>query len=255
MILASSRCKINKHTTSTLKIVDNYIPLSLSSRYSGAVEFFLSHDHLGDEDSRPAGEAGVTNTAEPVLAQVQRGNIINGRDAELGTSPLSLGGRVIFVPQSDTWLPPALTVQDLLHVCIFLVKNEQTAKNELRSERDGDGGGQTRQEKYSSTKKNVEELALELFDVLKMTPAFRQRRIGLLSGGEKRRVAICAVMLRRPQLLVLDEPISGLDDRTGDEVLLLLRSLARKYGICVVLRDGKGLVISAIGGLSVLAEL
>ena len=48
-----------------------------------------------------------------------------------------------------------------------------------------------------------------------------------LSGGQKRRVAIAGVIITKPEILVLDEPSSGLDPKGKQEILVLLRELKR----------------------------
>lgn len=50
--------------------------------------------------------------------------------------------------------------------------------------------------------------------------------IGKLSGGEKRRVGIALALLRRPQLLMLDEPGAGLDPASENELVNHLRGVA-----------------------------
>lgn len=56
-----------------------------------------------------------------------------------------------------------------------------------------------------------------------------------LSGGEMRRVAIAGVLAMEPSVLVLDEPVSGLDPRGRDELLQELTRLHEKFEYTVVL--------------------
>lgn len=60
-------------------------------------------------------------------------------------------------------------------------------------------------------------------------------RVQDISGGERQRVAICRALMNSPRLLLADEPTGSLDEATGDAVFQLLRELASRDGIAVVL--------------------
>jgi molybdate transport system ATP-binding protein len=73
-----------------------------------------------------------------------------------------------------------------------------------------------------SARERVSEL-LDLFHLRGLESRFP----GQLSGGQQQRVALARAVFRRPQLLLLDEPLSALDRATGDEVREELRILIR----------------------------
>lgn len=55
-----------------------------------------------------------------------------------------------------------------------------------------------------------------------------------LSGGEQQRVVIARALLNKPPLILADEPTGNLDPETSDDVLLLLRNLAKQHNTTVL---------------------
>ncbi len=97
---------------------------------------------------------------------------------------------------------------------------------------------------YLSARKNLEMLAAldgdsararipEVLDIVELAPRAKHR-VGGYSHGMRQRLGIAAALLRRPRLLMLDEPATGLDPAGMRDMRLLIRRLADE-GITVLL--------------------
>ena len=67
----------------------------------------------------------------------------------------------------------------------------------------------------------------------------RYRNISTLSGGQKQKVAIAAMIALRPELLVLDEPTGELDPASSRQIFEMLRVLNQEYGMTIVVVEQK----------------
>jgi len=102
---------------------------------------------------------------------------------------------------------PGLTVQD--NICIPLWIGKRRLHNEQL------------------------EFMMELCNRLDLTKLLRQKA-GRLSGGELQRVGLIRALLKKPKLIVADEPTGALDDETADSVILLLREMCEQGATVVI---------------------
>ncbi len=91
-----------------------------------------------------------------------------------------------------------------------------------------------------------EEIGSRVSDILKMVGIedLRYRNISTLSGGQKQKVAICAVVSLMPDILVLDEPTAELDPQSSYQIFSMLRMLNEKMGITIIVVEQKIMLLS-----------
>ena len=61
------------------------------------------------------------------------------------------------------------------------------------------------------------------------------KQVATLSGGQKTRVALGKLLISKPDILLLDEPVSGLDPRVTAEMYQLIKDLNKKDGITIIM--------------------
>ena len=146
--------------------------------------------------------------------------ILAGIDKEHeGKTILSEGFTIDYLPQ-EPMLDPDKTVREIVEegaqATVDLL-NEFNTINEKFAEPMDDDAMQTLIERQAVVQDKLDAIdawnldsRLEMaMDALRCPPA--EMQCGVLSGGEKRRVALCRILLKNPDILLLDEPTNHLD--------------------------------------------
>jgi phospholipid/cholesterol/gamma-HCH transport system ATP-binding protein len=87
-----------------------------------------------------------------------------------------------------------------------------------------------RQLKKDMTREKKNSLVMEMLDNVGLTEQIDQLP-SKLSGGQNKRIGLARTLILRPELMLYDEPTTGLDTGTGKEISELMISIKKKYNI------------------------
>jgi len=87
---------------------------------------------------------------------------------------------------------------------------------------------------YGMERAKAETLAKAVIERLKIGP-IQGKIVHYLSGGEKKKVALAGALVLQPDLLVLDEPFTGLDPKSKRDLIHILNELNREFGVSIVM--------------------
>lgn len=93
-------------------------------------------------------------------------------------------------------------------------------------------------ENFGVPQNEIENRITSALDSLGITE-LRHRELSSLSGGQKQKVVIAAILAIEPDILILDEPTGELDPASSVQIFSLLKKLNEEKGITVVIAEQK----------------
>ena len=144
--------------------------------------------------------------------------IMAGVDTEFEGEAKALAGTNIgYLPQEPV-LDEEKTVREIVEEAVAVVKNAMARLDQVYMEYAEEGAdfdalakeqGELEDIINSQDGHNIDNVLEKAADALRLPPW--EQKVAVLSGGERRRVALCRLLLQKPDMLLLDEPTNHLD--------------------------------------------
>lgn len=196
--------------------------------YSGAQRHALERISLAVAEGEFVGVIGPSGAGKSTLAGVMSGAVPHHFAGELYGACLVDGKDTCEVTLTDVSRLVGSVLQDI---------DAQFVASNVRDELlfGLENFGVTHDEIPARMQQALETVGIE---------DLRDREIATLSGGQKQKVAIAAILALRPRVLVLDEPTAALDPASSTLAFETLREVNRSAGITVVVIEQKVALLS-----------
>jgi iron(III) transport system ATP-binding protein len=90
-----------------------------------------------------------------------------------------------------------------------------------------------REMKGRFSRQEIRDKVMKVLELVQLT-GFEDRPAPFLSGGQQQRLALARALVREPQVLLLDEPLSNLDAKLREETRTEIRDLVKRLGITTI---------------------
>ena len=87
---------------------------------------------------------------------------------------------------------------------------------------------------FGMSKAEAEQAAREAMALVNISEEYFEYSPFDLSGGQKKRVALAGILAYKPEILILDEPVAGMDPKSKRELFALIRRLHEERNITVI---------------------
>src|SRR5262245_61185196 len=137
---------------------------------------------------------------------------------------ISIQGTVVYSSTTNTFVAPNRRKFGMVFQSYAIWPHMNVFQNAAFPLEVGDGG-------YSRTQ--IEEKVMRVLAAVGLDD-LAQREATKLSGGQQQRLALARALVREPQLLLLDEPLSNLDAKLRERMRFELKRLQRELGVTTV---------------------